>query len=188
MSALTLSASFLAFKPPKCVGSLCPEASPAQYWILYLGLYLMALGTGGIKPCVSSFGADQFDDTDPLERVRKGSFFNWFFTCIYIGSLISSSFLVWVQDNCGWGLGFGIPTFFMALAIGSFFAGTGLYRFQKPGGSPITRACQVVVASLKKWKVHIPVDSSLLYELPDNGSAIKGSRKLQHIDDLKYIP
>ena len=187
MSTLTFSASFPAFKPPNCVGSLCPEATPVQYAIFYLGLYLIALGTGGIKPCVYPLGADQFDDTDPSERMKKGSFFNWFYFCIDIGALTSSSFIVWVQDNCGWGLGFSIPTLFMALAIGSFFAGTRFYRFRKPRGSPLTRVLQVVVASLRKWKIDAPLDSSLLYELSDNASAIKGSRKLQHNDDLKYI-
>ncbi|KAK3153460.1 hypothetical protein QOZ80_2BG0173330 [Eleusine coracana subsp. coracana] len=43
----------------------------------YLGLYLAALGNGGIKPCTSALGADQFDSADPVERVAKGSFFNW---------------------------------------------------------------------------------------------------------------
>lgn len=187
MVTLTLSASVPAFKPPSCVGSICPSASPAQYSLFFFGLYLIALGTGGIKPCVSSFGADQFDDTDPTERMKKGSFFNWFYFSINLGALISSSFLVWVQDNWGWGLGFGIPTIFMGLAIGSFFSGTVLYRFQKPGGSPITRMFQVVVASLRKCNVDIPYDSSLLYEVPEKTSAIEGSRKLEHSDELKFL-
>ncbi|RLN17709.1 protein NRT1/ PTR FAMILY 8.3-like [Panicum miliaceum] len=184
MAILTLSASVPVLMPPSCEGSFCPPASPFQYTVFFLGLYLIALGTGGIKPCVSSFGADQFDDTDPSERIQKGSFFNWFYFSINIGALISSSFLVWVQDNVGWGLGFGIPTVFMGLAIISFFSGTSIYRFQKPGGSPITRVCQVVVASLRKWHVHVPEDSSLLYELPDGVSAIEGSRQLEHTDEL----
>ena len=29
-------------------------------WGPLIGLHLIALGTGGIKPCVSSFGGDQF--------------------------------------------------------------------------------------------------------------------------------
>ncbi|CAN6281618.1 unnamed protein product [Urochloa humidicola] len=187
MSVLTLSASVPMLMPPSCEGSICPSASPFQYTVFFLGLYLIALGTGGIKPCVSSFGADQFDDTDPAERIQKGSFFNWFYFSINIGALISSSFLVWVQDNVGWGLGFGIPTVFMGLAIISFFSGTSIYRFQKPGGSPITRVCQVVVASLRKWNVHVPEDSSLLYELPDGVSAIEGSRQLAHTDELTCL-
>ncbi|XP_077234605.1 protein NRT1/ PTR FAMILY 8.3-like [Tasmannia lanceolata] len=187
MGTLTLSASVPALKPPSCVGPACPEASVAQYAVFFIGLYMIALGTGGIKPCVSSFGADQFDDTDPKERVKKGSFFNWFYFSINIGALISSTFLVWIQDNVGWGLGFGIPTLFMGLAIGSFFSGTHIYRFQKPGGSPLTRMCQVVVASFRKLKVDVPHDSSLLYERLDKTSMIEGSRKLEHSDELKFL-
>ncbi|KAK9277275.1 hypothetical protein L1049_006815 [Liquidambar formosana] len=187
MCTLTLSASVPALMPPECVGSMCPSASPAQYAVFFLGLYLIALGTGGIKPCVSSFGADQFDDTDPRERVKKGSFFNWFYFSINIGALVSSSLIVWIQENAGWGLGFGIPALFMGIAIVSFFLGTPLYRFQKPGGSPLTRMCQVLVASFHKWNVEVPKDSSLLYETPDKNAAIEGSRKLEHTEELECL-
>lgn len=187
MCTLTLSASIPALKPAECVGSVCPSASPAQYAVFFFGLYLIALGTGGIKPCVSSFGADQFDDTDPKERVKKGSFFNWFYFSINIGALISSSFIVWIQDNAGWGLGFGIPALFMGFAIASFFSGTSLYRFQRPGGSPITRMCQVFVASFRKWNLEVPNDSTLLYETQDKTSAIEGSRKIEHSNELKCL-
>ncbi|KAL5699195.1 hypothetical protein ACHQM5_030134 [Ranunculus cassubicifolius] len=187
MTILTLSASVPGLRPPVCESSICEEASPSQQAILFIGLYVIAIGTGGIKPCVSSFGADQFDDSNPIERVQRGSFFNWFYFCINIGSLISSIFLVWIQDNLGWGIGFGIPTVFMALAIGSFFLGTSLYRFQKPGGSPLTRMCQVVVASIRNMNKKTPGDSSLLYEMPEKSSAIKGSRKLKHTDEYKFL-
>jgi peptide/histidine transporter 3/4 len=187
MCTLTLSASLPAFKPPECVGSVCPSATPAQYSVFFFGLYLIALGTGGIKPCVSSFGADQFDDTDPKERVKKGSFFNWFYFSINIGAFVSSSLIVWIQDNRGWGLGFGIPALFMGVAIGSFFLGTPLYRFQRPGGSPLTRMCQVLVASFRKWKLEVPNDSSLLHESQDKNSAIQGSRKLGHTNELTCL-
>ncbi|XP_062113146.1 protein NRT1/ PTR FAMILY 8.3-like [Humulus lupulus] len=187
MCVLTISASVPALKPPECIGSDCPVASPSQYAVFFVGLYMIALGTGGIKPCVSSFGADQFDDTDSKERVKKGSFFNWFYFSINIGALISSSLLVYIQDNAGWGLGFGIPALFMGIAIASFFAGTPLYRFQKPGGSPITRMCQVMVASFRKWTLEVPKDSSLLFETQDKISAIEGSRKLEHTDELKCL-
>ncbi|KAK1651664.1 hypothetical protein QYE76_069469 [Lolium multiflorum] len=77
----------------------------------------MAIGAGGIKPCVSSFGADQFDDGVPAERLKKSSFFNWFFFSIYVGSFVSGTVVVWVQDRCGWVIGLWIPTLFIALAI-----------------------------------------------------------------------
>ncbi|KAI7748984.1 hypothetical protein M8C21_033901, partial [Ambrosia artemisiifolia] len=172
MCTLTLSASLPSLKPVECVDDICPSATPLQYAVFFAGLYLIALGTGGIKPCVSSFGADQFDDTDPKERVKKGSFFNWFYFSINIGALFSGTFIVWIQENKGWGLGFAVPALFMGVAIFSFFIGTPLYRFQKPGGSPITRMCQVLVASFHKRNVPVPNDSSLLFETPDKVSAI----------------
>nr|TKV94567.1 hypothetical protein SEVIR_9G303800v2 [Setaria viridis] len=70
----------------------------------YLGLYLVALGNDGNKPCTTALGADQFDATDPVERVSKGSFLNWFYFSISIGFLLSATVVVWVQDNIGWGV------------------------------------------------------------------------------------
>jgi peptide/histidine transporter 3/4 len=190
MALLTLSASLPVLKPAACAGvaaALCSPATTVQYAVFFTGLYLIALGTGGIKPCVSSFGADQFDDTDPRERVRKASFFNWFYFSINIGSFISSTLLVWVQENVGWGLGFLIPTVFMGVSIASFFIGTPLYRFQKPGGSPITRVCQVLVAAYRKLKLNLPEDISFLYETREKNSMIAGSRKIQHTDGYKFL-
>ncbi|XP_058731210.1 protein NRT1/ PTR FAMILY 8.3-like isoform X2 [Vicia villosa] len=185
MSILTISASVPSLKPAECSGSVCPPASPLQYYLFYFGLYVIALGTGGVKACVSSFGADQFDETDPKERARKASFFNWYYFSIMIGAIVSCTFIVWVQDNAGWGLGFGIPALFMGLSVGSFFLGTSLYRFQIPRGSPITRVSQVVLASIRKRNLVVPEDSSLLYEMPDKKSGVEGSRKLMHHDDLR---
>ncbi|GAA0158880.1 transporter [Lithospermum erythrorhizon] len=136
MCTLTLSASVPAFMPAECMGSICPSATSAQYAIFITGLYLVALGTGGIKPCVSSFGADQFDDTDPGKRIKKGFFFNWFSFSISIGALLSSSSII-------------------------------------------------LVASSHKFNLDAPHDSTLLFETPEEFSAIKGSRKLVHADELK---
>ncbi|CAK8578264.1 unnamed protein product [Lathyrus sativus] len=187
MCILTVSASVPSLKPAECLGSVCPPASPVQYYPLYFGLYVIALGTGGVKACVLSFGADQFDDTDSKERDKKASFFNWYYFSINLGAIVSCSFIVWVQDNSGWGLGFGIPALFMGLSVGIFFSGTSLYRFQKPMGSPITRMCQVVLASVRKQNLVVPEDSSLLYEMPDKISGVERSHKLMHHDDLRYF-
>ncbi|CAL4915939.1 unnamed protein product [Urochloa decumbens] len=70
MLALTASASL-----PLLMDSL--HNSGIRHVVVYLGLYLVALGEGGIKPCTSALGADQFDGADPVERVTKASFFNW---------------------------------------------------------------------------------------------------------------
>ena len=116
---LTLSAVVPGLKP-SCNANGC-HPSKGQTAGCFIALYLIALGTGGIKPCVSSFGADQFDDNDEKERKKKSSFFNWFYFSINIGALIASSLLVWIQMNVGWDWGFGIPAVTMVIAIIFFF-------------------------------------------------------------------
>lgn len=56
-------------------------------------------GTGGIKPNVSAFGADQFNEADPRDRREKESFFNWFYLAVNVGSLIASIVIVYIQDS-----------------------------------------------------------------------------------------
>ncbi|XP_048425071.1 protein NRT1/ PTR FAMILY 8.2-like [Pyrus x bretschneideri] len=186
MTLLTMSASVPGMKPT-CVSKDDCHANGGQTAATFIALYLIALGTGGIKPCVSSYGADQFDDDDEVEKKHKASFFNWFYFSINVGALIASSVLVWIQDNVGWGWGFGVPAVAMAIAVLSFFSGTRLYRNQKPGGSPVTRIIQVVVASVRKYKVKVPEDKSLLYETADAESSIQGSRKLDHTNEFRFF-
>lgn len=185
MVLLTMSASVQGLNP-KCDKEGC-HPTGSQTAFTFLALYLIALGTGGIKPCVSSFGADQFDETDDKERKTKSSFFNYFYFSINVGALIASSVLVWVQMNVGWGWGFGIPAVAMGCAVVFFFLGTRLYRFQKPGGSPLTRIIQVIVASIRKRRVEVPANESLLYETADEESNIVGSRKLEHTDKFRLL-
>ncbi|KAJ7546258.1 hypothetical protein O6H91_08G032400 [Diphasiastrum complanatum] len=189
MILLTLSASLHSLKPPKCVNQddTCKHATSTQLGVFYLALYLIALGTGGIKPCVSSFGADQFDDEDPVERKKKTSFFNWFYFSINVGALVSSSVLVYIQDNVSWGWGFGIPAVAMGIAIISFFIGSPRYRHQKPSGSPLTRIAQVFVAAFQNWQAKVPSDQELLHEVHDKESSIKGSRKIQHTKAFRFL-
>lgn len=181
MVLLTISASVDAFHPPTCVAKPCPEATNGQLSILYVALGLIAMGTGGIKPCVSSFGADQFDETDDKEAVKKYSFFNWFFFSINMGSLLGITVLVYVQVKLGWGWGFGVPTVSTLFALLVFLAGTRFYRFHKPLGSPFTRFFQVMVASVRNHLQGVKVHSvNQLFEVQTQDSDIHGVKKLAH--------
>ncbi|XBH53843.1 hypothetical protein VPH35_076257 [Triticum aestivum] len=155
--------------------------------VVYLGLYLAALGTGGIKPCASAFGADQFDSGDPTELEKKGSFFNWYYFLINLGSLLSSTLLVWLQDNGWWGLGFAIPTVLMALGLAVFVGGSRVYRFRKLRASPFTSICQVLVAAVRKWHVQLPDDTSPLYEPTSSSSAPESSHNIQHTNQFRFL-
>lgn len=160
---------------------------------VYIGLYLAALGTGGVKPNTSAFGADQFDSADPVELAKKGSFFNWYFFMINTGSLLSSTVLVWVQDNVGWGISFAIPVLVMASFLAVFVAGSRVYRFRPLGVSPLTSLSQVVVASVRKWHLQLPDDSSLLYEEPTSStvpswaSSEAAGHKIKHTDQFRFF-
>ncbi|CAA0843028.1 Protein NRT1/ PTR FAMILY 8.2 [Striga hermonthica] len=186
MALLTLSTSIPGLKPTCHEKDTC-HATSSQAALCYTALYFMALGSGAIKPCVSSYGADQFDDVDEPERARKSSFFVWFYFSINLGALVATSVVMWVQAQDGWAWGFGIPTIAMAGAAGFFFAGTRVYRYQRPGGSPLTRLCQVVVASVRKYRVVVPEDGCMLYETSDAQSAIVGSRKLNHTEQFRFL-
>ncbi|XP_076941226.1 protein NRT1/ PTR FAMILY 8.1-like [Bidens hawaiensis] len=186
MTLLTLSASLKALQPICDTDAVCHPTS-TQTTLTFVALYMIALGTGGIKPCVSSFGADQFDETDVRERKKKSSFFNWFYLSINIGALFAASVLVWVQMNVGWGWGFGVPAVAMGAAVVFFFSGSSLYRIQKATGSPFVSLFQVVTASFRKINVKAPKEKSLLYETIDTESQIVGSRKLEHTDKLRFF-
>jgi peptide/histidine transporter 3/4 len=154
---------------------------------IYISLYTMALGSGGIRPCVSTFGADQFDVEDPKEKLQLAHFFNWFYFTITLGVLLALTVVVYISNYVSWGWGFGTLAIAMGVANITFFMGTPFYRHKLPSGSPITRLCQVLVASICKWKVQVPSDESLLHEVHDKESAIVGSRKLHHMNDLRFF-
>lgn len=143
MVMLTISAKLDSLRPPLCLKRPCPPASDKQTAFLYTALGLIAIGTGGIKPCVSSFGADQFDEEDEREVVKKYAFFNWFFFAINMGALLGITVLVYVQQEKGFAWGFGIPTITMFVSIVILIAGFSNYRYKKPMGSAFTRFVQV---------------------------------------------
>ncbi|KAF2618583.1 hypothetical protein F2Q68_00041496 [Brassica cretica] len=156
-----------------------------QTAVFFVALYMIALGIGGIEPCVSSFGADQFDENDETEKLKKISFFNWFYFSANVGAFVAAIVISWIQMNIGWGWGFGVPTVAMVIAVMFFFSGSRYYRLQRPQGNPLTRIFQVIVAALRKISVEVPEDKSQLFEIADDASNITGSWKLEHTDNLK---
>lgn len=188
---LTLTVSLPALRPPTCGKGIisendCPKASSLQVGMFFLALYTIAIGTGGTKPNISTMGADQFDEFEPKEKSLKLSFFNWWMFSIFLGTLFSNTFLVYIQDNVSWSLGYGIPTAGLAFSVMVFLVGSPFYRHKLPSGSPLTRIAQVLVASLRKLKVHVPQDPKDLYELSMNEYATKGRYRVDHTSSLRY--
>lgn len=192
MCLLTLAVSVPGLRPPPCnntntTAHHCPKATAPELAAFYTALYTLAIGTGGTKPNISTIGADQFDDFDPKEKARKLSFFSWWMFSIFFGILFGNTVLVYIQDNVGWPLGYGIPTVGLALAITVFLMGSPFYRHKKPGGSPFTRMARVIVAALSKWRVTVPQDSRDLYELDGEEYNKKGKFKLQSTSNLRFV-
>ncbi|KAJ1424019.1 Proton-dependent oligopeptide transporter family [Sesbania bispinosa] len=190
MSLLTLSVSLPSLKPPECHEmnmTNCKKASTLQLAMFYGALYTLAVGTGGTKPNISTIGADQFDDFDPKEKRQKLSFFNWWMFSIFIGTLFANSVLVYIQDNVGWTLGYGLPTLGLAISIIIFLVGTPFYRHKLPTGSPFTKMAKVIVSALRKWKAPIPSDSKELYELDFEEYTKKGKVKIDPTPTMRFL-
>ncbi|AQK73799.1 protein NRT1/ PTR FAMILY 8.3 [Zea mays] len=100
--------------------------------VAFVGLYLVAIGSGGVRSSLLTFGAEQFDDDNAADRENKLSFFSWFYLCVDFGPIVSGLFIVWIQENISWGLGFGISTACIALALGAFVLATPMYKRSTP--------------------------------------------------------
>ncbi|KAK9137847.1 hypothetical protein Sjap_008441 [Stephania japonica] len=125
-----------------------------QHVLVLLSLYLVAVGQGGHKPCVQTFGADQFDENNPEEKKAKSSFFNWWYFGISAGASAAILVVYYVQDNVGWLIGFALPAMAMALSLAIFLLGWKSYRQQVCHGSPLTQVAQVFTAAYRKRHVH----------------------------------
>ncbi|KAA8527796.1 hypothetical protein F0562_035335 [Nyssa sinensis] len=190
MSLLTLAVSVPGLKPPHCVDANavdCKKASTLQLAVFYGALYTLAVGTGGTKPNISTIGADQFDDFEPKEKAHKLSFFNWWMFSIFFGTLFANTILVYIQDNVGWTLGYGLPALGLAISILIFLAGTPFYRHRVPAGSPFTRMARVIVAAIRKWRVLIPTDPKELYELDLEEYTKKGKFRIDSTPTLRFL-
>ena len=83
----------------------------------------------------------------------------------FLGILIASTGLVYVQDKVDWTIECGLPKLVLVIALGFVFAGTPFYRRKLPQGSPLTKMAEVMVAALRKWRVPIPTHPEELHEL-----------------------
>ena len=96
---------------------------------LLVGLSLIAIGAGGLKPCVSAFVGDQFG---PNQDRALTKVYNWFYWAINLGAAAGFLVIPWVRDRHGYSWAFGVPGIFMALATLIFWLGTKHYVRQPP--------------------------------------------------------
>ncbi|KAH9322841.1 hypothetical protein KI387_017480 [Taxus chinensis] len=154
--------------------------------MLFTGLYLVAIGNGGIKATLLPFGADQLYAKDPIQRRKISSYFNMFVLSLNIGEGIAVTVVVWVQNNKGWDAGFGISAGAIFLANICIVAGLTTYRNRTSGSSPLTRIMQVFVAAFHNRKLSTPENVDDLYELHDK-EAVLHTEKLLHTNQFKFL-
>jgi POT family proton-dependent oligopeptide transporter len=98
---------------------------------LFLGLTLIALGSGGIKPCVASHVGDQFGQSNQGLMSRA---FSWYYLGINIGSSTSSLLIPWLLNAYGPSVAFGVPAGFMLMATLTFWLGRYKFVHIPPSG------------------------------------------------------
>jgi POT family proton-dependent oligopeptide transporter len=125
---LTLSAVY-------CAGHFALAMDETRFG-LALGLGLIALGSGGIKPCVSAHVGDQFGKSNQnlLEKV-----FGWFYFSINLGAFASTLLTPWLLAHYGPHVAFGVPGILMALATVFFWMGRNVFVHIPPGGMAFLR-------------------------------------------------
>lgn len=96
---------------------------------LYAGLALIAIGAGGIKPCVSAFVGDQFRSGEESLLTRVYGLFYW---SINLGAFFGFALIPWMRDEAGYRWAFGVPGIFMGLATLVFWLGTKHYIRHPP--------------------------------------------------------
>ncbi len=97
--------------------------------ILFTGLTIIAIGSGGIKPCVSAFLGDQMQNQNQQNMTRIYAAFYW---SINLGSFFSFLVIPWVRQNHGYSWAFGVPGIFMMLAVIVFWLGRKHYLHRAP--------------------------------------------------------
>ncbi|CAL4919854.1 unnamed protein product [Urochloa decumbens] len=152
--------------------------------LFFVGIYLVSVGTGGHKPALESFGADQFDESHASERVQKMSFFNWWNCALCSGVFLGVTVVVYAQDRVGWGAASVMLAAVMAASLAVFLAGWRYYRYRVPEGSPLTPLLQVVVAAARKRNLPLPADPAELHEV--KSQSIK-KRLLCHTTQLRFL-
>ena len=112
-----------------CVGQLCLALFVHNRLGFYAGLCLIAIGSGGIKPCVSSFVGDQFDQTN---KHRAKVVFDAFYWIINFGSFFASLLMPVFLKQLGPAIAFGIPGALMFISTVVLWLGRKRYVMVPP--------------------------------------------------------
>ncbi|CAL0319642.1 unnamed protein product [Lupinus luteus] len=173
---------------PTCTNGICSKTSNLQVTLFYVSIYTIAIASGAVKPNMSTFGADQFDDFNPQEISPKVSFFNWWMFTTAFGILVATLLVVYIQEKVGWGLGYGLSAMGFLLSFLTFFLGTPLYRHKARKATRITRDfIRVMVVAFRNRKLHLPSSPSELHEIELQHYINTGKRQIHHTSHFRFL-
>ena len=127
--------TIMALSVVYCLGHLTLAIDDSRAG-LAVGLALIAMGSGGIKPCVSAHVGDQFG---PSNAYLLTKVFGWFYFAINVGALASILFAEPLLHRFGPSVAFGVPGVLMALATLVFWMGRNQFVHIPPGGMAFVR-------------------------------------------------
>ncbi|MCM2336162.1 MAG: oligopeptide:H+ symporter [Pseudomonas sp.] len=128
-----------------CAGHACLALFESNATGFYTGLFLIALGSGGIKPLVVSFCGDQFDQSN---KDKAKIVFDAFYWIINFGSFFASLFAPLLLRNYGPAVAFGVPGVLMFIATVIFWLGRHQYVNVPPSGEDPHSFLRVVRTAL----------------------------------------
>ena len=136
------------------VGALPFIGSSAATAFDFSGLIIIALATGGIKPCVSAFAADQFNEH---QHNQRSQFFSFFYFSINAGSLLAIILTPILRGRVScfgsqycFPLAFGVPGVLMLVAFLIFLSGWKFYKITPPGkGNVVWKVVKCIGYALK---------------------------------------
>jgi len=131
-----------------CIGHLFLAVFEHSVTGFYFGLGLIALGSGGIKPCVSAHVGDQFK---PSQKEALNKVFNLFYFMINFGSFFSTMITPWTLEAYGPGIAFGIPGVLMAVATFIFWLGRNKFVHVPPTGQNPHSTTNVLLSAVKNF-------------------------------------
>jgi len=118
-----------------CLGHLALALDDTRTGLL-IGQSLIALGAGGIKPCVSAHVGDQFAETNRhlLSRV-----YSWFYFALNSGAFASMLVTPWLLEHYGPSAAFSVPAILMLIATVIFWSGRFRFAHIPAGGAAFLR-------------------------------------------------
>ncbi|XP_004298249.1 PREDICTED: probable peptide/nitrate transporter At1g59740-like [Fragaria vesca subsp. vesca] len=183
---LIIQSHYKKLQPLPCEESICVHGTKAL--LFYASISLIGLGGGGIRGAIPALGADQFNYKKPEERKHIASFFNWLLLSITVGAVVGVTFVVYVSTRVGWDIGFIISLSCAAAGLFIVALGKPYYRVRVAGESPLLRVLQVLVASVKNWKVDMPQSSDELHESTKKRERIPHTDQFRLLDKAAILP